>query len=120
MSDHLLPPPYSHERPAPYGPFHRLASPTQTAEDARKQSASQEIWGTIPRLGRWPRVEAYAGALPADAHGIEFYAFDEPDRNGRISLPTWTGVVRPDIQVAGEFAKISCVITRNTQTEDES
>jgi len=95
-----------------------LASPTQTAEDARKQAASREIWGTIPRLGRWPRVEAYAGGLPAGAVGIEFYTFDEPDRNGRTSLPTWTGVVRPDIQVSDEFAKIRCVITRNTQAED--
>jgi hypothetical protein len=104
--------PDSPERPARYGPFHRLESPTQTREDAEKQVASGEIWGRTPMGSGWPQVQAYHGSLPDRANGVEFYTDVEPDEGG----PTWAlrwsgGGRRPDIRTEDAFAKLAVVIT---------
>lgn len=103
------------ERPARFGPFFRLESPTQTIADAAAQEASSEIWGRTPRGGLSPTVEAYRGVLPPGAHGIEFYTWAMPDTafGPRVRWRVGSAGVR----VEGEFAKIDCVVTRNTQKE---
>jgi len=98
-------------RPARYGPFHRLASPTQTEEDARRQSASGEIWGRTPQSSDWVQVRAYRGSLPNGLFGIEFYTDilpDDPQNRSRICWSSIGGRVRLD----GEFAKLECVVTK--------
>lgn len=104
--------PGSKQTPARFGPYHRLASPTQTAGVAELQVRSGEIWGRTPRLGRFPQAKAYAGPLPDGSNGIEFWTEIAPDPGGRPAFPTWGGIPRDDVPVEGEFAKISCVITQ--------
>lgn len=67
-------------RRAIYGPFFRRFSETQDADAAQQQLQSGEIWGRVPRWGLSPTVEAIPGPLPDGASGIEFWAFEEPDR----------------------------------------
>ena len=56
-----------------FGPFHRKELKCQTREDALRQVASQEIWGSIPKNGgNWPTVQAYPLKLPQGRRGIEF------------------------------------------------
>jgi hypothetical protein len=56
----------------PHGPFSRRESPTQTIEDAKKQTKSGEIWGSPGRYNCSPCVRAYKGPLETDMRGIEF------------------------------------------------
>ena len=97
---------------ATFGPFHRLASPTQDDATALLQQESQEIWGRPRKDSDIPQVQAYNGGLPKDAKGIEFVTETAPDR-GTIH-PRWTGP-RQGVTIEDGFAKISCRITRNTQ-----
>ena len=100
-------------RPARFGPFFRLESPTQTVEDAARQEVSGEVWGRVPRGGISPTVEAYRGKLPPDARGIEFFTDAAPDTafGPRVRWRAGATGVREE----GEFAKIEYVVTRNTQ-----
>jgi hypothetical protein len=102
------------DHPGEFGPFHRLESPTQTPAVARQQAVSGEIWGRAPRYSDRPQVQAYGGPLPEGARGIEFHTAIAPDPGGVPWLPTWSGP-RPGVRIEGDFAKISCWITRNTQ-----
>lgn len=97
---------------ATFGPFHRLASPTQDQDTAQLQQESQEIWGRPRKDSDIPQVQAYNGGLPKDTKGIEFMTETAPDR-GTIH-PRWTGP-RQGVTIENGFAKISCRITRNTQ-----
>ena len=100
--------------PATYGPFHRVRSPTQSDETAQLQVQSQEIWGR-PRLGSdIPQVQSYAGPLPDGQRGIEFYTNVSPDQSLPPGQARWTGP-RPGVTVKDDFARISVVITKNTQ-----
>ena len=56
----------------PHGPFSRRESPTQTIQDAIKQVASGEIWGSPGRYSCSPCVRAYKGLLSQGDRGIEF------------------------------------------------
>lgn len=56
-------------------------------------------------------MKAYAGPLPDERNGIEFWTDVPPDPNSHPFLPTWGAVVRDDVRVDGAFAKISCVVT---------
>lgn len=107
------------ERPiesvAAFGPFHRLESPTQTDEVARLQELTGEIWGTIPRSGGWPQVQAYRGPLPKGQRGIEFFTSVAPDGGGPVCR--WAGGGRrPDVRTEDDYAKIECIVVKNTQT----
>lgn len=102
----------------PFGPFHRLESPTQTAEVAVLQESTGEIWGRSPKASEWPQVQAYRGPLPGQARGVEFFARVAPDRNDHPREARWSGGgKRSDVRTDGEFAKIDCVVTKNTQVE---
>ena len=97
-----------------YGPFHRKESPTQTAETARMQEISGEIWGKSPRGSDVPTVQAYTGPLPDGASGIEFYTNVTPNSGTPRRKANWSGP-RPGVRIEGEYAKICCNITKNTQ-----
>ena len=104
----------------PGGPrvYHRLESPTQTAEIAKKQEQSGEIWGAANR-NSWvtdrPSVDAYVGPLKAGARGIEFETVVLPDPGQPPGRARWTGP-REGVRVEGGFAKLEVRIRRNTQT----
>jgi hypothetical protein len=94
--------------------YHRIASPTQTPEDAMKQIISQEIWGGIPRNGYEPKVQAYLGQLPPNTTGIEFTTDATPDPGCPRGQAFWSSE-RPGVRVEDGFAKISVTVTRCTQ-----
>jgi hypothetical protein len=101
--------------PARFGPFHRLESPTQTPDDARRQEASGELWRREARFGGWAKVKAYFGPLPPGARGVEFYTDAAPDIQG--PNVTWSKEGPPsDVRLEGEYAKIRCVVVKNTQS----
>jgi hypothetical protein len=103
----------SRAQPARYGPFHRLASPTQTRAEAAAQQESGEIWGRTPRTGAWPQVNAYSGPLPDGEFGIEFYTNVPPDEGERSPVHHWSGPPQPGgARIDGDFAKIQVVISR--------
>ncbi len=100
------------ERPEIY---HRLESPTQTAEHARLQEVSGELWGRAPRGSNIPAAQAYIGPLPAGRRGIEFSTTVQPDPNKPPGQAFWTGP-RTGVKIEGDFATIKIKILRNTQT----
>ncbi|WP_214409289.1 polymorphic toxin-type HINT domain-containing protein [Sphaerisporangium fuscum] len=103
--------------PAPtqrvYGPFHRIETDSQPVEAARMQVESQEMWGRTPAGGLAPTVQAYHGPLPEGARGIEFYTTVRPYAFNGPDVRWYEGM--PGVRSDDEFAKISCIITANTQ-----
>lgn len=83
------------------------------------QEESGEIWGTYDTLfgapATRPSVDAYVGALPDDAAGIEFETDTEPDVGLPPGRARWTGP-RTGVEIRGDWAVIRARITRNTQT----
>ncbi len=100
--------------PEQFGPFHRLESPTQTAEDAAHQEDSREIWGRVGRYELAPSVKAYDGPLPENARGVEFMTSVEPDPATPPGRVSWRAG-REGVRLDGEFAKIPARITKNRQ-----
>ena len=102
----------------PFGPFHRVESPSQTVVDASTQVASGEVWGRVPFGSAWPQVQAYRGRLPEGVRGIEFWTEVPPDPSSHPSEARWSARGRPDsaeVKVDGDIAKIRCTVKRNTQ-----
>ena len=63
-----------------------------------------------------PTVQAYRGPLSSGARGIEFFTKAAPnDPFGPIARWSLSGGPRFGLRQEGEFAKITCRITRNTQ-----
>ena len=100
--------------------YYRLETETRSAETARTQQLSGEIWGTYPRGGNFPAVQAYRGPLPPGARGIEFITNILPDSPyGPIAY--WRGP-REGVTIRDEngteYAVLSpVVVTKNTQVE---
>ena len=100
--------------------YHRLESRTQPQGIVVIQQQSGTIRG-YPALGSLiPKVKAYGGPLPAGRRGIEFTTDVPPDLGCAPGRPTWSGnrqgvSIRTDDQ-GREYAEISVVITKNTQT----
>jgi hypothetical protein len=94
--------------------YHRLRGPTQTAEVAKLQEDSGELWGLAARWSHIPKVKAYVGPLPAGREGIEFTTEVPPDPGCPPGRAEWSGP-RPGVMLDGEFAKIRVTVTRNTQ-----
>ncbi len=97
-----------------FGPFHRLESPTQTAEDAARQEDSCEMWGRVGRYELTPKVKAYDGPLPENARGVEFMTSVEPDLATPPGRVSWRAG-RDGVKLDGEFAQIPATITKNRQ-----
>ena len=101
--------------------YHRLASPSQPDDIARLQERTGEVWGSYNRDlmgGRapFPSVDAYVGALPAGARGIEFVTDVPPDPRSPPGRARWTGP-RDGVIIEGDYAKIRVRVTRNTQRD---
>lgn len=100
-------------RPARYGPFHRLESPTQTKETARKQQESGQLWGKPPRYGLdVPTVKAYVGPLPNGKRGIEFWTDTKPTNESPVRaywMEDSPGVF--DVEGQSEFVAILGIVT---------
>lgn len=94
--------------------YHRLESPTQTSQDARRQEKSREIWGRPARYSGIPKVKAYTGILPANRRGIEFTTDVEPDLGMPPHLALWSGP-RPGVRIAGEYAILEVLTVVNRQ-----
>lgn len=106
------------------GPYHRVASKTQTAEDMGNIVESGELWGRTARGGGRPAVQAYPGPLPEGKVGFEFYTEATP------SEYPWTnaGRMKPGFAYAQwhagnegvrlsedeDFAMIDIILTRVT------
>ena len=99
--------------PTLYGPFSRIASPTQTVEDTQKAIASGELWGGPGRVSIDPMVKAHGGPLPAGKEGFEFYTPIKPNPGGMAHRPNWSaGREGVEMRANGDMAAIPIVITR--------
>jgi hypothetical protein len=113
--------------------YFRQQSPSQTVETARKQIASQEMWGGPPNYfipSHIPKVQAYIHRRPltedesAKLRRIAFTTKVEPDRCGNPYSPSWSiDLNDPTTQREGlwnedGYAKIKVTITDCTQIED--
>lgn len=94
--------------------YHRLESPTQTPEDAKKQEESLEIWGKPARFSDIPKVKAYRGSLPPNTRGIEFTTDMEPDTDTPPHFAFWSGP-RLGVRVEGEYAMLRVLTLENHQ-----
>jgi len=105
----------NYERQPVYGPFFRRFSGTQDAGTARRQLFTGEIWGRVPRWGISPTVEAMPGPLPDNVAGIEFWAFQEPDR--AVGPRSHWSQAGPYVTIdkPTETAKLSVAFVRITQ-----
>jgi len=95
--------------------YHRVESPTQTNEDARRQEQRGEMWGYPARGSDQPKVKAYVGKLPAAKRGIEFSTDISPDSHCPPGLAYWSGP-RPGVIVKEGRATIKVTVTRNAQS----
>ena len=102
------------ERPPLFGPFHRLASNTQTNEDAEKIEASGELWGRPPRGSDVPQVQAYSGPLPEGRIGIEFWTWIAPTPNSPPGRERWHPLLTRGVWYDEDWARIRVRLTRNT------
>lgn len=108
--------------------YHRLESDTQTAEHARLQQESGELWGA-PRqnyfAGSVPVAQAHFGPLPEGARGLEFTTDIAPDAGGAPHRPDWSlrdrspeelKHIRQELGPDGRtYAKLKIHVTKNTQ-----
>jgi hypothetical protein len=96
--------------------YHRRGSSTQTDADAERIAETGELWGGVPRYGAAPCVQAFHGALPEGAWGIEFETVVPPDATSMPSRPEWRGP-RPGVNVftdsdGVQWAKIAVTVVR--------
>jgi hypothetical protein len=101
-----------HPPPHLFGPFHRLESPSQSAEDAAKIVTSGEVWGRPCRniyQSDMPKAKAFDGPLPSGKRGLQFYTTVAPDKGCVPGQPTWTGTA------GEEWVKIPAINIVNTQ-----
>jgi hypothetical protein len=102
--------------------YHRRKSPTsQTEDDARKQIASQEMWGKECRntaSGLYPAVKAWHNKINQVSQlGIEFTTKVDPDSNNHPHFAYWSGDRDGVINEDG-YAKIKVTITFCNQVKD--
>lgn len=82
-----------------FGPFNRKELRCQTREDALKQVASGEIWGSTPKNGGMcPTVQAYPGKLSGGRRGIEFSTDVENARGSSPIEARWYLNITPDVE----------------------
>jgi hypothetical protein len=101
--------------------YHRKQSrQPEDVETARKQIASQELWGGPCKnffQSHIPKVKAYTDKLPQDQNGIrtttgiEFNTEVEPDRNTKPGGAVYWSGERKGVRTEDEYAKIDVRIT---------
>jgi hypothetical protein len=103
--------------------YHRRKSPSQTAEVAKLQIASQEMWGGPKRnhvSSEEPVVNAFVGEIPRETEkGIEFTTPVKPD-SYHPALVEWSirEGAREGVWVEDGYAKIKVSITFCNQLDD--
>jgi hypothetical protein len=101
--------------------YHREESRSQTADVARKQIASQEMWGGPARncfFSDIPKVKAYSQKFDrANQRGIEFTTEVETDRGTRPGLVYWSGE-REGVRNEDDWAKIEVQVKFCNQLEE--
>jgi hypothetical protein len=101
--------------------YHRRKSSSQTEEDARKQIASQEMWGTECRntaSGLFPAVKAWRNQIDRKSQrGIEFITTVDPDPNNHPHFAYWSGD-REGVRNEDGYAKIKVTIVFCNQVND--
>jgi hypothetical protein len=104
--------------------YHRRKSPSQTAEVAKMQIASQEMWGGPKRntvSSDPPVVKAYMGKIPRDTEkGVEFTTTVKTDSYH----PVWAfwserEGKREGVWVEDGYAKIKVSTTFCNQLDDQ-
>ena len=104
---------------AQHGPYHRLASPTQTGETAAKQQQSGEVWGKGSRQAGGgagiPAVKAYDGPLPDGKQGVEFTTPVAPTSGSRPGQSNWYQGSPGVKSVDDDTVSIPATVTKNTQ-----
>lgn len=100
-----------------YGPFHRVASPSQTVEYADKQVRTGEVWGKAARGSDFPSIKAYRGALPPGVRGIEFVTQCAPYPNPHPILVQWYDSTPCVVSIGNGYVSIRVTVTRNTQVQ---
>lgn len=100
-----------------YGVFHRNEATYQTAEIAKQQVNSQEIWGRTPRDGFAPTVQAYRPLGVKQARRIEFSTDARPGAESPYEAWWYLGGegVERRKEDGEEFACIRVEISLNTQ-----
>ena len=79
------------EKPARFGPFHRRTY--MDPSENEKVTSSGQVWGKVRRniyAGFRPAVKAWAGPLPDDIIGYEFYTDVPPDPGHAQAWPQWS------------------------------
>jgi hypothetical protein len=112
--------------------YYRKQSPSQTLETARKQMASQEMWGGPPSnflSSHIPKVQAFIHRRPLTADEsvelkrIEFTTKVEPDRGCIPYSPSWLidpndpSTEREGLWNEDGYAKIKVKVTFCNQVE---
>lgn len=97
------------------GPFHRVASPSQTAEDAARQERTGLMCGRTHRGGAVPSVKAYVGALPALERGVEFFTDVPPLTGTAPHLALWRQGSPGVISMTDDMVCIAVSLSKNTQ-----
>jgi hypothetical protein len=113
--------------------YYRKQSPSQTAETAKKQIASQEMWGGPPQNfmpSHIPKVQAFIYRQPLtedqsiNLKRIEFTTKVEPDRGCIPFSPSWSidpkdpTTEREGLWNEDGYAKIKVTITDCNQIEN--
>lgn len=100
-----------------YGPFHRLASPTQTVENSRTIVESGELWGRTPRWGGNATAQAHVGPIPNEAKpgSLEFYTTVAPKARNRPGYASWEAGIEAGVKEfekgGDEWASIPIIVT---------
>jgi hypothetical protein len=97
----------------PPGPFHRVQSPTQTKEVAKRQEKTREIWGQPARGSSLPSVKAYPGILSQE-RGVEFTTDIEPNPGSAPNEARWYWNWNPGVELREEKGKEYACITVKT------
>ena len=101
-------------RPARFGPFHRRTYIDPSENE--KVFISGQVWGRRRGniyAGLKPAVKAWAGPLPEEVVGFEFFTEIEPDPGQAPAWPQWSEG-RPGVIVLEqeELVAISVIVTK--------
>ena len=97
----------------PFGPYHRVESPTQSNDVARLQESGGELWGRYTRFSGGRAVKAIMGPLQTGEYGIEFYTKIKPPPSPNYVY--WDETLL-GVRLDGDFAVIDILVVKNTQT----
>ena len=83
-------------------------------EYSLKDFAAAKLLAVVFTCNHCPTAQAYEGALPEGARGIEFYTQGPPNPGNPPGRVSWSGD-RPGVRTDGDYGKVDISVTRNTQ-----